>query len=135
MIVKGDDIELVIHVIQTYENAFGKVVTEPINLTEYEGYIVILYSEEDPSTIIDKFSLNTFAGYGDIVVIDAVEGIIQVNIDKDKTKVAPEGMVYGLFKTNKSNVDFSLDAYLTTAVFPVDEIVETIATLIVPPGP
>lgn len=135
MIPKGDDVELVIHVTQTYKNTAGKVVTTPVDLSAFQGYIVILYSEETPSAIIDKFSLNPFTGYGDIVVIDAVEGIIQVNIDKSKTAVAPAGMVYGLLKTNQSNTDFSLDAYLTTAVFPVDEIIETIATSIVPPGP
>lgn len=135
MIPKGDDIELTINVTQTYENDFGKTVTTPVDLTAFVGYIVMLYSEEDPDTIIDKFSLNPFAGYGDIVVIDAVNGIIQVNIDKDKTKLAPVGMVYGLLKTNLNNTDFSLDAYLTTAVFPVDKIEEFPATNIVPPGP
>lgn len=134
MIPKGDDVELRIEVVSIEENTFGQEVETPIDLTTFQGYIVMLYSQEDPSKIIDKFSKNPFAGYGDIIEIDAAGGIIQVNIDKDKTKLAPDGMVYALVKTNKSNTDFSLDAYLTTTIFPVDEIVETIATNIVPPS-
>lgn len=134
MIPKGDDVELRIEVVSIEENTFGQEVETPIDLTALQGYIVILYSQEDPSKIIDKFSKNPFAGYGDIIEIDAANGIIQVNIDKDKTKLAPDGMVYALVKTNKSNTDFSLNAYLTTTIFPVDEIVETIATNIVPPA-
>lgn len=131
---KGDDIELRLNVTQTYENDFGKKVTIPIDLTAFAGYIVILYSEEDPDTIIDKFSLNPFAGYGDIEVIDAPNGIIQVNIDKAKTAAAPEGMMYGLIKTRLVNADFSDSIQLTTSDFPVDRIISTIATTIVPPA-
>lgn len=134
MIPKGDDVELRIDVVSIEENTFGQEVETPIDLTALQGYIVILYSQEDPSKIIDKFSKNPFAGYGAIIEIDAANGIIQVNIDKNKTKLAPDGMVYALVKTNKSNTDFSLNAYLTTTIFPVDEIVETIATNIVPPA-
>ena len=134
MIPKGDDIELRLNVTQTYENNFGKTVTVPIDLTSFAGYIVILYSEEDPDTIIDKFSLNALAGYGDIEVIDAVNGVIQVNIDKSKTAAAPDGLVYGLIKTRLVNADFSDSIQLTTSAFPVDRIVTTIATNIVPPA-
>jgi len=134
MIPKGDDIELRLEVTSTYENSFGKKVTTPIDLTGYQGYVVLLYSEEDPATVIDKFSLNPLAGYGDITVIDAANGIIQVNIDKVKTAAAPEGMVYGLIKTNLANPDFSGGAQFTTEIFPVDEIKTTIATDIVPPA-
>lgn len=131
-IVKGDDCELRLEVTQSYENDFGKVVTTPIDLTAFQGYIVILYSEEDPDTIIDKFSKNTMAGYGPIDEIDPTNGIIQVNIDKVKTAAAPEGMVYGLIKTNLVNADFSDSVQLTTETFPVDRIVTTLATNIVP---
>lgn len=132
MIVQGEDKRINVNVIQTYTNSSGRKVTTPIDLSDYNGYIVFLYSEET-NTIIEKYSLIPTTGYVTISVISAVGGVIQLWLDKTITTNCPLGMTYAELKTSRSDADFSLGNYLTIAKFPVDTVVPSVTNTIIPP--
>lgn len=131
-ILRGEDKRINVIVEETYVNSAGDVVVVPIDLTAFEAYIIVLYSEKT-GAILEKYSKNPATGYVTIDETDPVNGEVQLWLDKTVTSVAPEGNVYAELKTSLTDADFSDGVYATEVVFPVDTIVPSITNLLIPP--
>lgn len=125
MIAQGSDTKINVDVTQTFTNSAGVQTTLPVDLTEFAGYIIFLYSKES-RIVLQKYSANAAAGYVTIVPLDLANGKIQLLFDKSVSTDAPLGEVYGELATALTDSDFSLGIYETKCTFPIDKIVPSV---------
>ncbi len=83
-----------------------------IDLTDYNDIIVILYNKESKK-IISKYRLVATEGYGEVVVEDAVAGILNVQFENPDTKNAETGNVDAEIMVQIENVDYPEDEFHT----------------------
>ena len=114
----GSDNKINVTVVRTYVNTAGDEVTEPVNLTLFNGYVIVLYYE-GTGTVLDSFSKVPATGYVTITEIDPTNGVVQLWLDKTVTTTAPEGNIVGEIKTSLLDTDFSQDSFRQIQPFPV----------------
>lgn len=77
----------------------------PIDLDNLSGIVVIVFQE--PDLIIDQYSKNTQAGFRDLVITDAVNGIMRVHVNAEQMiKACEDEPLYYEIKTQAVNANF-----------------------------
>jgi hypothetical protein len=79
---------------------------EPLDLTTLAGYIVVIYNKLN-NNVVQKYSKNAATGYKDILVTNAPEGIIQVNLQVSEIANLSEG----------TEIDAEIKTQVTDAAF------------------
>lgn len=86
--------------------------SNPVDLATLEGYIAIFYFAES-GKVLDKFSKNTIAGYGDVEETDAPNGEFECKIQSAVTAAAEEGTVLVEVKTQTNDVEYTDNSFNT----------------------
>ncbi len=83
-----------------------------IDLSDYNDIIVILYNKES-NKIISKYRLVETEGYGEVIIEDAVAGIINVQFESPETTNAETGNVDAEIMVQAENEDYPSDEFHT----------------------
>lgn len=77
----------------------------PFDLADAIGIVIMLYQFADKP--LEQYSLIASAGYQDITITDAPNGVMEINYESAKSKMAIDKPLYADIKIRIQNANFS----------------------------